>query len=122
MKRVRLWLCPLLIATGALLFAVSCSHEYTQEEMAGVFTSEATPTVTVHLNADGSSLTDFGGGTTFRGRWNRIPGRDGIHVGTDAGGDMYYQIESKDRIKWLMTPEDIQLVGQDPKPFYNRVR
>ena len=89
--------------------------------MAGVFKSEATPTIRVNLNSDGTSLTDFGGGTTFRGRWNRV-GDDGIAIVTDAGGEMFYQIESKDRIKSLMKPEDIKLIGLNPKPFYVRVK
>jgi len=108
----------LAILAISSLALVSCGRKYTEQEMTGVFKCESPP-ISLHLNADKTSLTDFGDGVRYRGRWIRVS-TDGIQVETDAGGTMFYTILSKDRLKSLMDEEALKLGIQGRE--YNRIK
>lgn len=109
-----------LLLSGLLC---GCGHTYTQEEMVGVYKSEGSPTFTLHLNADGTSLTDYGEGTRFSGKWERV-GEDGISTIYNESpfnvNPTFYTIISKDTLKPLLSEEAINM-GVHAPPF-NRVK
>lgn len=100
-----------------------CGHTYTQEEMVGVFKSDGSPTFTLHLNADGTSLTDYGEGGRFSGKWGRVSD-DGIFTQyNDPSFNVnptYYTIVSKDTLKPLLSEEAIRMGIH--APLFNRVK
>jgi TM2 domain-containing membrane protein YozV len=51
--------------------------KYSHEEMVGVFKSSGSPSFTLHLNADGTLLMDYGENAKFTGKWELIS-TDGI--------------------------------------------
>ena len=104
----------LIMLSGLLL---GCGHTYTQEEMVGVYKSDGSPTFTLHLNADGTSLTDYGEGGRFAGKWERV-GKDGIStIYNDPPFNVnptFYTIISKDRLKPLLSGEALKMGISSP--------
>jgi hypothetical protein len=104
-----------------LLFG--CGHTYTQEEMVGVFKSDGSPTLTLNLNADSTSLTDYGEGGKFSGKWECVSG-DGISTTyNDPSFNVnptFYNIVSKDVLKPLLTADAIKMGVH--APLFNRVK
>ncbi len=112
----------LIIALMALGAGCGKNLGYTQEEMSGVFKSDGSPTLTLHLNADGTSLTDYGEGGRFSGKWERVSG-DGICTVYDDPSfnvnPTFYTILSKDKLKPL-NREAIKMGISSP--IFNRVK
>jgi hypothetical protein len=118
-----------LLVFVALAFGAGCGKSgngtratYTQEEMVGAFKSDGSPTLTLHLNADGTSLTDYGEGGKFSGKWERVSS-DGISTIYDDpsfnANPTFYTILSKDKLKPLLTEEAIKMGISSPT--FNRV-
>ena len=112
-QRAFLWFALLLLS--GLLYG--CGQTYTQEEMVGVYKSDGSPTFTLHLNADGTSLTDYGEGGRFSGKWERV-GKDGISTIYNESpfnvNPLFYTITSKDRLKPLLSAEALKMGISSP--------
>ena len=112
-QRAFLWFALLLLS--GLLYG--CGQTYTQEEMVGVYKSDGSPTFTLHLNADGTSLTDYGEGGRFSGKWKRV-GKDGISTIYSESpfnvNPLFYTITSKDRLKPLLSAEALKMGISSP--------
>ena len=100
-----------------------CGHTYTQEEMVGVYKSDGSPPFTLHLNADGTSLTDYGEGGRMSGKWQRV-GNDGIsNLYNESPFNVnpnFYMIVSKDTLKPLLSEDAIKMGVH--APLFNRVK
>jgi hypothetical protein len=110
----------ILVLSGLLC---GCGRTYTQEEMVGVYKSDGSPAFTLHLNADGTSLTDYGDGGRFSGKWHRVS-TDGISTVYNESpfnvNPTFYTILSKDTLKPLLS-EDALKMGVNA-PLFNRVK
>jgi hypothetical protein len=91
--------------------------------MVGVFKSDGSPTFTLNLNADGTSLTDYGEGGRFSGKWERVSS-DGICTTYDDPSfnvnPTFYTILSKDKLKPLLSEEAVKMGISSPT--FNRVK
>jgi len=107
-------LLALMLLSGLLL---GCGHTYTQEEVVGVYKSDSSPTFTLHLNADGTSLTDYGEGARFSGKWDRV-GKDGIFTKyNDPAFNVnptFYTILSTDKLKPGLDGEALKMGISSP--------
>ncbi len=94
-----------------------CGHTYTQEEMVGVFRSDRSTTLTLHLNSDGTSLTDYGEAGRFSGKWQRVSS-DGIStIFNDPPYNVnptFYTILSKDKLKPVLSGEALKMGISSP--------
>ena len=94
-----------------------CGHNYTQQEMVGVFKTDDSKTETLHLDADGTlrkTLGDFG---TFSGKWERVS-TDGIYTMLNDPpynvNPTYYKILSRDELKPLLSEEALKMGISSP--------
>lgn len=100
-----------------------CGESYTEADVVGVYASEGSPTFTLNLNADGTSLTDYGEGGKLSGKWSRV-GKDGIsNLYNESPFNVnpnFYTIVSKDTLKPLLSDDAIRMGVQ--APLFNRVK
>lgn len=91
--------------------------------MVGVYKSDGSPTFTLNLNADGTSLTDYGEGGRMSGKWHRV-GKDGIsNLYNESPFNVnpnFYMIVSKDTLKPLLSEDAIKMGVT--APLFNRVK
>jgi TM2 domain-containing membrane protein YozV len=97
--------------------------KYSHEEMVGVFKSSSSPSFTLHLNADGTLLMDYGENAKFTGKWERIS-TDGITTTYNEApyneNPLFYTIVSKDKLKPLMDKEALKM--NIKAPMFIRVK